>query len=138
MSQSVLVETLGAIWKEQASTHPDLMSCDFEVDLNGTTTVTGSAMTNTNTLDLRMPHSSSELVNEIVRIMKESSEAISQDVVFHDRGTLESALLDALDQCSYESLFEISSDWEESRRNQRRDYYHQCLLSSLPHQLLDS
>jgi len=137
MAQSVLVETLGAIWKEQVNTHPDLMSCAFEVDLNGERTITGLARTNTDILDLELRHSSSELVNEIVRIMKESSEAVSQDIVFHDRGTLESALLDALDQCSYDNLFEISSDWEETRRAQRQDYYKQCVLSSLPIQLLD-
>jgi len=137
MAQSVLVETLGAIWKEQVDTHPDLMSCAFEVDLNGERTITGSAMTNTDTLDLELRHSSSELVNEIVRIMKESSDAVSRDIVFHDRGTLESALQDALDHCSYDSLFDISSDWEETRRSQRRDYLKQCGLSSLPIQLLD-
>jgi len=126
------VETLGAIWKEQVNTHPDLKCCAFEVDLNGERRLTGSAETNTHTLDLELEHSSSDLVNEIVRIMKESSDA-SSSIVFHDRGTLESALQDALVQFSYDDLFEISSDWEDSRTH----YYEQYVLSSLPVQILD-
>jgi len=76
--------------------------------------------------DLELHQNAKSLVEEITDALRSSRN------IFNDRGTIESALRDALESCSYQEEGLIQISYRESQRRNRRQTVEYVYLSTFP------